>query len=108
MSRPSGPTWLHFGVGPRAADVRGAATRDLGVDLFGLVASSPLVMAPIGVIGLCAQDGQGDLVTASAAARTGVPMIASTLSMCPMEDVAAVDGRHSRLLSAVHANGPGS
>ena len=70
----------------------GAATRDLGVDLFGLSLQSPLVMAPIGVIGLCAQDGQGDLVTASAAARTGVPMIASILSMCPMEDVAASMG----------------
>ena len=70
----------------------GAATRDLGVDLFGLSLQSPLVMAPIGVIGLCAQDGQGDLATATAAARTGVPMIASTLSMCPMEDVAASMG----------------
>jgi lactate 2-monooxygenase len=70
----------------------GAATRDLGVDLFGLSLQSPLVMAPIGVIGLCAQDGQGDLATASAAARTGVPMIASTLSTCPMEDVAASMG----------------
>ena len=70
----------------------GAVTRDLGVDLFGLSLRSPLVMAPIGVIGLCAQDGQGDLATATAAARTGVPMIASTLSMCPMEDVAASMG----------------
>ena len=70
----------------------GAATRDLGIDLFGLSLRSPLVMAPIGVIGLCAQDGQGDLATATAAARTGVPMIASTLSMCPMEDVAASMG----------------
>jgi L-lactate dehydrogenase (FMN-dependent) and related alpha-hydroxy acid dehydrogenases len=41
------------------------------------------------VIGLCAQDGHGDLATADAAARTGVPMIASTLSADPMEDVAA-------------------
>ena len=46
-------------------------------------------MAPIGVIGLCAQDGHGDLATAAAAARTGVPMIASTLSVDPLEDVAA-------------------
>ncbi len=71
----------------------GAVTRDLGVDLFGLSLRSPLVMAPIGVIGLCAQDGQGELATATAAAQlTGVPMIASTLSMCPMEDVAASMG----------------
>jgi lactate 2-monooxygenase len=53
---------------------------------------SPLLMAPIGVIGLCAQDGHGDLATAAASARTGVPMIASTLSVDPLEDVAAQFG----------------
>jgi lactate 2-monooxygenase len=46
-------------------------------------------MAPIGVIGLCCQDDHGDLATAAAAARSGVPMIASTLSVDPLEDVAA-------------------
>ena len=67
----------------------GAARRDLSVELFGMTLPSPLLMAPIGVIGLCAQDGHGDLATAAAAARTGVPMIASTLSADPLEDVAA-------------------
>jgi lactate 2-monooxygenase len=67
----------------------GAAQRDLTVDLFGLTLPSPLLMAPIGVIGLCAQDRRGDLATAEATARTGVPMIASTLSVDPLEDVAA-------------------
>ena len=67
----------------------GAAQRDLSVELFGMRLPSPLLMAPIGVIALCAQDGQGDLATAAAAARTGVPMIASTLSADSLEDVAA-------------------
>jgi len=66
----------------------GAAKRDLSVELFGMTLPSPLLMAPIGVIGLCAQDGHGDLAAAAAAERTGVPMIASTLSVDPMEDVA--------------------
>lgn len=70
----------------------GATERDLSVDVFGLSLPSPLLMAPIGVIGLCAQDGHGDLATARAAARTGVPMIASTLTVDPMEDVAAEFG----------------
>jgi isopentenyl diphosphate isomerase/L-lactate dehydrogenase-like FMN-dependent dehydrogenase len=70
----------------------GAAQRDLSVELFGMTLPSPLFMAPIGVIGLCAQDGHGDLATAAAAARTGVPMIASTLSVDPMEDVAGQFG----------------
>ncbi|OBG39671.1 lactate 2-monooxygenase [Mycobacterium sp. E3198] len=70
----------------------GAAQRDLSVELFGMTLPSPLFMAPIGVIGLCAQDGHGDLATARAAARTGVPMVASTLTVDPMEDVAAALG----------------
>ncbi|MCB8901326.1 MULTISPECIES: alpha-hydroxy-acid oxidizing protein [unclassified Streptomyces] len=80
-------TW---GLVPRM--MVGAARRDLSVDLLGLKLPSPLFMAPVGVIGLCAQDGHGDLATARAAARTGVPMIASTLSVDPMEDVAAEFG----------------
>ena len=70
----------------------GATKRDLSVELFGRTLPSPLFMAPIGVIGLCAQDGHGDLATARAAVRTGVPMIASTLSNDPLEDVAAQFG----------------
>ncbi|MCI3928617.1 lactate 2-monooxygenase [Streptomyces sp. AN091965] len=70
----------------------GAAERDLSVELFGTTLPSPALMAPIGVIGLCAQDGHGDVATARASARTGVPMIASTLSVDPMEDVAAALG----------------
>src|SRR6201993_2009596 len=66
----------------------GAAQRDLSVEFLGLTLPPPLFMAPIGVIGLCAQDGHGDLATARAAARTGVPMIASTLSVDPLERVA--------------------
>ncbi len=66
--------------------------RDLSVELFGLTLPSPLFMVPIGVIGLCAQDGHGDLAAARAAARTGVPMVASTLTVDPMEDIAAEFG----------------
>lgn len=79
-----------WGIVPRM--FVGAAERDLSVDLFGMTLPSPLFMAPIGVLGLCGQDGHGDLATARAAARTGVPMIASTLSADPMEAVAAEFG----------------
>ncbi|EFC85281.1 FMN-dependent alpha-hydroxy acid dehydrogenase [Parafrankia sp. EUN1f] len=63
--------------------------RDLSVELCGITLPSPLLMAPVGVIGLCAQDGHGDLAVARASARTGVPMIASTLAADPLEDVAS-------------------
>lgn len=79
-----------YGLVPRM--LAGAAERDLSVELLGLSMASPLMLAPVGVIGLCAQDGHGDLATARAAARTGVPMIASTLSADPLEDVAAALG----------------
>jgi isopentenyl diphosphate isomerase/L-lactate dehydrogenase-like FMN-dependent dehydrogenase len=66
----------------------GASQRDLTVELFGTTLPSPVFLAPVGVIGLCSQDGHGDLATARAAARTGVPMVASTLSVDPLERVA--------------------
>jgi lactate 2-monooxygenase len=79
-----------WGLMPRM--FAGAAQRDLSVELLGLTLPAPVFMAPIGVIGLCAQDGHGDVATARAAARTGVPMVASTLSVDPMEDVAGALG----------------
>jgi lactate 2-monooxygenase len=75
-----------WGLMPRM--LVGATERDLSVDLFGLRLPSPVFLAPIGVIGLCAHDGHGDLATAEAAARMQVPMVASTLSADPMEEVA--------------------
>jgi lactate 2-monooxygenase len=66
--------------------------RDMSIELFGMKLATPLFMAPIGVIGICAQDGHGDLAVARAAARTGVPMVASTLTVDPMEDIAAAFG----------------
>ncbi|MEU8716101.1 lactate 2-monooxygenase [Streptomyces sp. NPDC048663] len=79
-----------WGLVPRM--LVGAKERDLSVDLFGMRLPAPLFMAPVGVIGLCAQGGHGDLAVARAAARTGVPMVASTLSVDPLEQVAAEFG----------------
>jgi lactate 2-monooxygenase len=70
----------------------GAARRELSVELFGMTLPSPVFMAPIGVTGICAQDGHGDLATARAAAASGVPMVTSTLTADPLEDVAAEFG----------------
>lgn len=76
-----------WGVMPRM--LAGASQRDLSIELFGAPLPTPLMLAPIGVIGICDPDGHGDLLTAGAAAATGVPMIASTLTQDPMEQVAA-------------------
>ena len=76
-----------WGLMPRM--LASASERDMSVELFGRRLATPLLLAPVGVIGLCAEDGHGDLASARAAAATGVPMVASTLSQDPMETVAA-------------------
>ena len=81
----------HWGVVPRM--LRASTDRDLSVELFGMTFGTPVFLAPIGVIGICTQDGHGDLAAARAAAATGVPMVASTLSEDPLEDVAAEFGQ---------------
>ena len=63
------------------------AERDLTIDLFGETLPSPAFMAPIGVNGMCTQDGHGDIACAKASALTGVPFMASTLANDPLEEV---------------------
>ncbi|WP_370288003.1 alpha-hydroxy-acid oxidizing protein [Nocardioides sp.] len=68
---------------------RASAERDLSVELFGRRYDSPLLLAPVGVVGLCTPDQHGDIHAAEVAAATGVPYIGSTLMSDPLEDVAA-------------------
>ena len=68
------------------------STRDLSVRVLGMDLPSPLFMAPIGVTGLCTQDGHGDLAAAQASAETGVPLAISTLGNDPVERVATACG----------------
>ncbi len=108
-----------WGLMPRV--LRGAADRDLSVELFGYRYETPLMLSPVGVIALCDEGlrsdpprdppdgrstavdaatddgiavgpGHGDLVAARASAHTGVPMVASTLMEDPLEEVAATLG----------------
>jgi lactate 2-monooxygenase len=74
-----------YGIVPRM--LVGATERDLSVSLFDMKLANPLFMAPVGVVGVCAQDFHGDIQTAQASASTGVPMVASTLTQDRMEDV---------------------
>jgi isopentenyl diphosphate isomerase/L-lactate dehydrogenase-like FMN-dependent dehydrogenase len=79
-----------WGIVPRM--LSGAAERDLSIELFGRRYATPLMMAPIGVLGVMHESGHGDLEGARAAAATGVPFIGSTLMQDPMESVAAEFG----------------
>lgn len=76
-----------YGIYPRM--FRGSKERDLSINLFDKKVKVPIFMCPIGVIGICSQDFHGDIRVAEAAEKTGVPMMVSTLSMDPMEDIAA-------------------
>jgi lactate 2-monooxygenase len=93
-----------WGLIPRML-VDGSA-RDMSITLFGLRLPSPVFMAPIGVIGICAQDGHGDLAVARASRQIGVPMTASTLSSDPLEDVAAELGDNPGFFQLYTPNEP--
>ena len=80
----------HWGMVPRM--MIDAARRDLSIELFGMTLPTPLFMCPIGVTGICTQDGHGDIAAAQAAAATGVPLCASTLANDSMEDVLSASG----------------
>ncbi|MGC2726067.1 MAG: lactate 2-monooxygenase [Candidatus Acidiferrales bacterium] len=76
-----------WGIVPRM--LVDCSSRDLSVELFGMRLPTPLFMSPVGVLGICTQDGHGDLAAAQASVATGVPFVASTLSNDSLEKVAA-------------------
>ena len=67
--------------------LRDVAERDLSTTLFGRTLSSPLLLAPIGVLELARRGG--DIAAARAAAAQGVPFTISNQASAPMEAVAA-------------------
>lgn len=88
--RHNAEAFRHWGMTPRM--MVDCTKRDLSIELFGITLPSPLFMAPVGINGICTQDGHGDLAAAEASALTRVPLVASTLSNDPLEKVAATLG----------------
>src|SRR3954453_6065727 len=66
------------------------SARDLSLELLGTSMPAPVLLAPIGVQTLLHDDGE--LATARAAADLGLPMITSTASATPMEQIAEASG----------------
>jgi L-lactate dehydrogenase (cytochrome) len=62
-----------------------ATTRSPAVDLLGVRYAQPFGMAPVGLSALYTY--RGDCVLAEVAARRGIPMIMSSSSLIPMEEV---------------------
>lgn len=72
--------------------LRAETERDLSIELFGTRLPTPLLMAPVGVLGLCTPDQHGEIHAAEASAATGVPLISSTLMSDPLEQVIPATG----------------
>jgi L-lactate dehydrogenase (cytochrome) len=64
--------------------------RDLSTTILGEPASMPLILAPVGLLGM--QHGDGEIHACRAAQAAGIPFTQSTMSICSIEDIAgAVD-----------------
>lgn len=58
---------------------------DLATSLFDEPLAMPVVLAPVGLTGMYAR--RGEVQAARAAARKGIPLTLSTVSVCPIEEV---------------------
>ena len=70
------------------------ATRDLSIELLGTQLPAPVLLAPIGVQTLL--HPEGELASARAAASVGLPLITSTASATPLEEIADANGESPR------------
>jgi lactate 2-monooxygenase len=85
--------------------LRDVSARDLSTTVLGTEMPAPLLLAPIGVQRVVHEEGE--LATARAAAALGVPMIASTASHFPLEEIAAAVGEAPRWFQLYWPNDPG-
>src|SRR3954467_10842041 len=61
--------------------------RDLSTTILGEHAAMPLILAPVGLLGI--QHGDGEIHACRAAQAAGIPFTQSTMSICSIEDIAA-------------------
>ena len=78
------------GIALRQRVLKNMAELDLSTELFGEKLAMPLALAPVGLTGMYAR--RGEVQAARAAAAKGIPFTLSTVSVCPIEEVApAID-----------------
>jgi L-lactate dehydrogenase (cytochrome) len=61
--------------------------RDLSTTILGEKSALPLILAPVGLLGM--QHGDGEIHACRAAQAAGIPFTQSTMSICSIEDIAA-------------------
>jgi len=66
--------------------LKGSETLDLSTEWFGVKQDLPLALAPIGLGGMYAR--RGEVQVAKVAAERNIPFIQSTVSVCPLKEVA--------------------
>jgi lactate 2-monooxygenase len=101
--RANAEAFRRYRIVPRM--LRDVAARDLSTTVLGTAMPAPLLLAPIGVQRVVHEDGE--LATARAAAAVGVPMIVSTASHFPLEEIAEASGEAPRWFQLYWANDPG-
>ena len=61
--------------------------RDMTTPILGEPSALPLILAPVGLLGM--QYGDGEIYACRAAQAAGIPFTQSTMSICSIEDIAA-------------------
>src|SRR6201987_4315628 len=61
--------------------------RDTSTSILGEPSTLPLILAPVGLLGM--QHGDGEIHACRAAQAAGIPFTQSTMSICSIEDIAA-------------------
>src|SRR5215469_3779701 len=61
--------------------------RDMSTKILGETSALPLILAPVGLLGM--QHGDGEIHACRAAQAAGIPFTQSTMSICSIEDIAA-------------------
>ena len=75
------------GISLRQRVLKNVGTTSLKTELFGQQLAMPVILAPVGLTGMFAR--RGEVQAARAAAAKGIPFTLSTVSVCPIEEVAA-------------------
>lgn len=75
-------------VALRQRVLKNVSDLSLETQLFGETLSMPVALAPVGLCGMYAR--RGEVQAARAADRKGIPFTLSTVSLCPIEEVAPV------------------
>jgi len=79
------------GIALRQRILRNVEDLRLDTELFGETWSMPVALGPVGLTGMYAR--RGEVQAAKAAATQGIPFTLSTVSVCPIEEVAPASER---------------